>query len=593
MALSRYGQADKIYDDGTGLLSSVVRRYKVDGQHTTVAQLPTAVVLGYETPDEEHSDCLLAHQSVKTREGADAQESILTRVYVQIPADAATLVQMGNDLVTYSENGLKMVEQRFFGKRTHALAGTVGTTAGGSGDINTLILSSNGFAERGKVLAIVVKRWAEAGILNRSEDLVGSQKAITLQTIGADPSTPAGGYSLARKSEGNYQGFQTNDFTFLKNNVRLSVSEDLVGSQKAQTQQWFNPSSPKTLFGYSLARTQTSDFDGIETSSYTFLKPSVLSRNISTQNNGKLIIETVEAFNENPTATTAGAVQIGNQLSDVEGIQTRRFTFAKGEGQIRSSTQPGRVPGTTEVTVVSIGTKVIPTGSVIAESETESDGYITHSVTAVQGTIAGIKRTYQDVADVDVPGTVECSTESFSFPTSKDSTSGTIAITQVVPPSRKKITATVTIEVGPDALGTIDPAFDISQISCSVSSVKTNASVNNGTGGTFWRGVWHPGWSQNLDASARIQTYPGCYLTVTSSSGAILYQSFSAPTNETAGAGVRIDTGNSAQTTTCTGSGSTTLENYVETGLISRNSRPILVLTDGTTYYETITWSVS
>ena len=234
MALSRYGKADKIYDDGTGLLSSVVRRYKVDGQHTTVAQLPTAVVLGYETPDEEHSDCLLAHQSVKTREGADAQESILTRVYVQIPADAATLVQMGNDLVTYSENGLKMVEQRFFGKRTHALAGTVGTTAGASGDINNLILSSNGFAERGKVSAVVVKRWAEKGIISVRTPLVGGQQTVSVSAIGmseaevtAALAEVTANHLLIDQTLGSYQGFQTKQFTYEIDNLLIySKSEN-------------------------------------------------------------------------------------------------------------------------------------------------------------------------------------------------------------------------------------------------------------------------------------------------------------------------------------------------------------------------------
>ena len=473
MALSRYGKADKIYDDGTGLLSAIVRRFKVDGQYTTVAQLPTAVFLAYETADEEHDDCLLAHQDVKSREGADPQESILTRVYVQIPTDAATLVQIGNDLVTYSENGLKMVEQRFFGKRTHSLAGTVGTTTGASGDINTLILTSNGFAERGKVSAVVVKRWAEAGILsvrtplvggqqtvsvsaigmteaavttalasvttthvlinqtvgsylgfqtkeftyevddfetrsktenglqlitqtelgtanytdstigvvgtgdyltlyragetidngntikkrvtrwaeagilNRSEDKVGSQNAITLQTVGPDPSTPDG-YSIAKKSEGNYAGFQTNDFTFLKNNVQLSASEDLVGSQNAKIQVWFNPTTAKTITNYSLAKTQTSDFSGIETTSYTFLKPSVLS--VRTPLVGGQQTVQVQAFDMTEdqvktlltvTLVTTNYKLIDQSISDYGGIETTSYTYEVDDFVVRSQSADG------------------------------------------------------------------------------------------------------------------------------------------------------------------------------------------------------------------------------------------------------------
>ena len=237
MALSRYGKADKIYDDGTGLLSAIVRRFKVDGQYTTVAQLPTAVFLAYETADEEHDDCLLAHQDVKSREGADPQESILTRVYVQIPADAATLVQIGNDLVTYSENGLKMVEQRFFGKRTHSLAGTVGTTTGASGDINTLILTSNGFAERGKVSAVVVKRWAEAGILSVRTPLVGGQQTVSVSAIGMTEAAVTTALAsvttthvLINQTVGSYLGFQTKEFTY-------EVDDFVVRSQSADGMQ--------------------------------------------------------------------------------------------------------------------------------------------------------------------------------------------------------------------------------------------------------------------------------------------------------------------------------------------------------------------
>ena len=109
-----------------------------------------------------------------------------------------------------------------------------------------------------------------------------------------------------------------------------------MGSQKAIVIEAFGE-VPFTTTGYSHARTDVSDFEGINTNRYMYLNPCVLSRNISTRNNGALIIETVEAFNETPAADTAGAVQIGNDISNVEGIPTRRYTFAKGDGQIRVS----------------------------------------------------------------------------------------------------------------------------------------------------------------------------------------------------------------------------------------------------------------
>ena len=278
-------------------------------------------------------------------------------------------------------------------------------------------------AESNAQVGRVVTRWAEAGTLNRSEDKVGSQQAITIQAIGEVPATPAG-YSLARTSVGNYEGFQTND--------------------------------------------------------YTFLNPSVLSRSIREQNNGALIIETVEAFNEIPIANTAGAVNIGEDVSNVEGIPTRRYTFAKGDGQIQVSKRPASpsLAGVTEVTVVSYGTAVTPTGVLIAESETEEDGYVRYTKTALQGTITGVKQTYKDVVDVEVPGAVECTT----IAVSSGGVSGTIAVPKVTPRRSKKVVATVEVEITTTPPDTASVAFDLGQISCSVTS--TNVSLTRGPGST-------------------------------------------------------------------------------------------------------------
>jgi hypothetical protein len=107
-----------------------------------------------------------------------------------VPSNAETLVQIGENLVEYAENGLKMVTQRLFGKRTHELTGTVGTTTGSSGDINGLYLSGNGFAERGKVSAVVVKRWAEPGILEAYKEFARDGLLyVTFESQGAK-STP-------------------------------------------------------------------------------------------------------------------------------------------------------------------------------------------------------------------------------------------------------------------------------------------------------------------------------------------------------------------------------------------------------------------
>ena len=475
--------------------------------------------------------CLVSNGASYTQTG----EYVITFVYETL---TDTWTQEQGDQVSSTDNGLRIVERSEVAKITATApydeddVGVATITDGGK----TLYLASfqdQTGAESNAQVGRVVTRWAEAGTLNRSEDKVGSQQAITIQAIGEVPATPVG-YSLARTSVGNYEGFQTND--------------------------------------------------------YTFLKPSVLSRSIREQNNGALIIETVEAFNEIPIADTAGAVNIGEDVSNVEGIPTRRYTFAKGDGQIQVSKRPASpsLAGVTEVTVVSYGTAVTPTGVLIAESETEEDGYVRYTKTALQGTITGVKQTYKDVVDVEVPGAVECTT----IAVSSGGVSGTIAVPKVTPRRSKKVVATVEVEITTTPPDTASVAFDLGQISCSVTS--TNVSLTRGPGSTVSIGttavVSDTGFVQNFGASANISVFPGCYLTDGSSDGTVDYVTSSQPVAN--GNIITRDEASSSRVTKCEGTGELAATGYVETGVIRRNSRAILTTLEGATYYEVITWSV-
>ena len=61
-------------------------------------------------------------------------------------------------------------------------------------------------------------------------------------------------YSLVNKQESNIDGIPTERYTFAKDNVEVSKSEDNVGSQLAIVRTFFNPSSDPTESGYSLAK---------------------------------------------------------------------------------------------------------------------------------------------------------------------------------------------------------------------------------------------------------------------------------------------------------------------------------------------------
>ena len=259
-----------------------------------------------------------------------------------------------------------------------------------------------------------------------------------------------------------------------------------------------------------------------------------------------------------------------------------------GQISVDSRPAPAQLAGCKYVTVRSRGTPVTPTGVLVAESETNSNGYITYEKTALQGTITGIKQTYKDVVQVEVPGTVSCTTVSVS----SGGVSGTIAVPLVTPRKRKTIAATVTVEVLTTPTNTASIAYDLGSISCSVTS--TNTSLTVGPGSTVTVGttavVSDTGYVQNFGASARIQTYPGCHLTTSSSTGEVSYITSSQPV--ASGNIISRDNTNSTRQTKCIGTGSTSATGYNTTGVIRRNSRPIVTDLDGNTYYEVVTWSV-
>jgi len=472
---------------------------------------------------------------VAVQSSTQQEKYIVTLVYQTL---GASFVQVKDDTVNYIENGLRRVTRQSIAKAGTDFQKTVGTTSISSqidGETAVTCILANYEVDDTDSYREVTEVYIEAGTLSETEDKVGSQLAIVKETFASTPSTPA---------------------------------------------------------GYSIASEQESNVGGISTKRFTFLKPSVLSLSISERNGGtgtgKLRIEVVEAFNETPTSTISG-VKIGDEVSNVEGIPTRRFTFAKGEGEIRTSTRPGRIDGTKEVTAVSYGTEVVPTGVLISKSETQEDGYSQFTNTCIQGTIEGTKTTYKDVVQVEVPGEVQCTTISVE----SGGESGTIAVPKVTPRRRKTIAAQVTIEVQSTPPDTASVAFDLGAISCSVTS--TNVSLTRGAGNTVSavsgnNTLTETGFSQNFGASARIQTYPGCFLTSSSSNGSITY--ITSKTPRANGNVIVFDESNSSRDTICEGTGSTTAEGYSTTGIIKRNSRPIITALDGTTYYEVITWSV-
>jgi len=592
-------------------------------------------------PNQGYTNCRLigveVEKSTTRSSGTDSSSFVLVQTYETL---TDVFVETTDPTISYSENGLKKVTRVFRAVSGTTSSNVVGSSTFVSGATTTYLASS--LIDDNTAFAELTEVYLEAGTLSETLDNVGSQKAKVIETIGTDPATPDG-YSLASKQESDFEGFQTNRFTFLKNNVVLSESEDKVGSQLAITQEVFN-GTPTTPAGYLLANTQKSDVGGIPTSRYTFLKPSVLSkstdnvgsqkakvietfsdtpvtptgyslasnqesdfegiktnrytflknnavlsRSIQTKNNGKLTLEVVEVFNGTPAAETAGAVKIGDEVSDVDGIPTRRFTFAKGDGQISvdSRPAPAQLAGCTYVTVRSLGTPVTPTGVLVAESETESDGYITYEKTAIQGAIVGTKQTYKDVVDVTVAGVVDCTEVSKT----SGGISGTIAVAKVTPPRTKTLAATVTVEVTTSPPDTASLAYDLGDISCSVTSISMSEDFRGTDVFTTQSGrLRFSGQRKSSNMSARVSTYPNCYLSSSTGTGVFSYTS-SYENNSTSPNKIIPVAQDSTTRTFTDGTGSRSAS-YSTTGVVERSSRPILTALDGTIYFEVVTWSV-
>ena len=338
-----------------------------------------------------------------------------------------------------------------------------------------------------------------------------------------------------------------------------------------------------------LASYSVDDTDSFRQVQEVYVAPGVLSRNIQTKNNGKLIIETVESFNELPTAETLDTIQIGTDISNVEGIPTKRFTFAKGDGQIfiSESAGPNNIPGTTQRTIRSLGAELVPDGVLIDSQDIVRDGYIEYIRTTLDGTIEGVKTVYADVATVQVPGTVSCTTQAVS----EGSVSGTIAITNSTPRRQKQVETQVTVEITRTPPTTADRAYDLGAISCSVTSVQTKLQSGDGSVATAVDGsttLSRVGFQKSFASSASIQHYVGSYLTSSSSSGSVSYQSSEQPYLSAPNA-ISVQSAFSSASSSCTGTGATSATGYSEVGVISRTVNVVLTALDGTTYYQVVT----
>ena len=339
-----------------------------------------------------------------------------------------------------------------------------------------------------------------------------------------------------------------------------------------------------------------------------WLESGVISRTINEGNGGtgvgKIRTETVEAFNETPTTTISG-VEIGVSTSNVEGIDTIRKTFVSSSGEIRRTDRPGpaAIPGTTYVTIDSVGTAVTPTGTLIDSSETQENGYVRFSRTSLQGTIIKQTQSYKDVAFVDVPGQVSCRTSNelkSDLGTSESFLvgSGRIVVIESIPPSKQQVEATVVVNIQDSIPDTTELAFDISGLSCSVLKVTDRFSGGVGRAVTLVDADGDTstkvGRSQSFSASSSISEFPRHFIVDASASARLAGSSSSQP--YISGGEFKFQTESSSTRSEAFGFGNDEDDKnnlYKTNGIIRKDVRPVLTAQDGTVFYEVTTVSAN
>jgi hypothetical protein len=189
------------------------------------------------------------------------------RVQLTYETLTAAWVEEKDEDIDYELNGLKRVSRTFVALPATAYNYVVGTTAISSGGLLLYLASSS--IKKTDAKWELSEVWLEAGTLSETLDNVGSQKAKVIETIGTDPVTP-NGYLLASKQESNFEGFQTNRFTFLKNGAVMSESRTSESDGVFKVTKVFFNTAGATV-GPIISK-RTDDVDGIPTISITTLQ---------------------------------------------------------------------------------------------------------------------------------------------------------------------------------------------------------------------------------------------------------------------------------------------------------------------------------
>ena len=267
--------------------------------------------------------------------------------YVKLVYETLTgaWVQEKDDTTNNDLNGLERVTRVSVALPDTAYTGVIGTTTI-TKDGTTLYLGKSEVDETDAKWTLT-EEWFEHGELSRNEDLEDAKGAISITNLGDCPVAPAG-FTAVKTSEDNTQGLPTCTVTFYEDDSELSRSNDYVGSQLAETVEVFNPTVQPTPTNVSavLGNQVVSSVDGIPTTRYTFLKPSILR--LSQELVGGSTRVQVSAFDKTEaqvdaalSEVTENHILVSQREEDYEGIKTSEFVYEISDFEVRNQTESG------------------------------------------------------------------------------------------------------------------------------------------------------------------------------------------------------------------------------------------------------------
>lgn len=393
-------------------LRTITRNYDVNGEGLPVDKIKDEVFLSYGTADEEFKSALLIKRGMQPASGEkNAYVQRLTEVYQEFADGQKTSV--GEDVIQKLDDGRTALVRRYvvLTKDAETLTPAVGTV------LETRALQTAQINEQG-VGAEIVETYISAGILAQSTDYSnnGLLEVRSITYFNGTPSTPSG-FTLIGTSEQNPNGLPGRTYRFALGTGEISRRTD-------------HGQCGSTVDGTI----------GVTTLNIDYL--------------------TVPGAAEPTWASVSGFVKITVTKRQQDGYIVWSAVYAKGIGLVSEQIDYGPA-GLRRVTDVSLGTKVTPTGIVVADDYRLADGYTIFTVTTMQTDAGGADPTAISVSaeryvSFTYPGRAKAFTETYD--------SKLMLAAFLSPPVTTQVKATVAISyVTSNSLGTISDFWNPSE----------------------------------------------------------------------------------------------------------------------------------